>query len=257
MRYAMIVSYDGTHFCGWQRQKNGRSVQETLEGAAKEIFGAAVKITGSGRTDAGVHARGQVCHFDAETNIPAERLRECFNGLLPADLRVLQSTMCDIMFDCTRGAKKKTYCYSAYFAACELPLLERYSVRLKELPDCERMRAAAKTVVGEHDFKAFCASGSSAKTSVRTIYSLEIREEKTERYTRFEIAVCGNGFLYNMVRILAGELFAIGCGKGTEALQTALMTGERKLLDKTMPAKGLTLDHVEYDASPFVAPKEK
>ena len=256
MRYALIVSYDGTHFSGWQKQKNGRTVQETLEGAAAEIFGCPVKITGSGRTDAGVHARGQVCHFDAETNIPAERLRECFNGLLPTDLRVLQSTMCDINFDCTRNAKKKTYCYSAYYAPCELPLYDRYSVRLKELPDIEKMREAATLMVGEHDFKAFCASGSSAQTSVRTVYSIEVKEQTDADCTRFEIAVCGNGFLYNMVRILAGELFAIGCGKGTDALKQALVTGERKLLGKTMPAKGLVLDHVVYDASPFDVSKE-
>lgn len=255
MRYALTVSYDGTDFAGWQKQKNGRTVQETLERAAEQIFSAPVKITGSGRTDAGVHARGQICHFDGQSSIPAERLRECFNRLLPSDVRVLESAAAE-GFDCTRNAKKKTYRYFAYFAPCELPLYERYSVRLGERPKLEAMRAAAKLLEGEHDFKAFCASGSSAKTSVRTLYSIGIEEEQAKEAIRYEIAVCGSGFLYNMVRILAGELFAIGCGKGTEGLKTALCTGERKYLSKTMPAKGLLLDHVEYDASPFGARKE-
>ena len=148
MRYALIVSYDGMDFAGWQRQKNARTVQETLEGAAEIIFSVPVKITGSGRTDAGVHARGQVCHLDAETSVPAERLRECFNRLLPPDVRVLQSTAAE-GFDCTRGAKRKTYRYFAYYAPCEYPLYERYSVRLGERPNVEAMRAAAELLVGE------------------------------------------------------------------------------------------------------------
>ena len=255
MRYALIVSYDGMDFAGWQRQKNARTVQETLEGAAEIIFSVPVKITGSGRTDAGVHARGQVCHLDAETSVPAERLRECFNRLLPPDVRVLQSTAAE-GFDCTRGAKRKTYRYFAYYAPCEYPLYERYSVRLGERPNVEAMRAAAELLVGEHDFKAFCASGSSAKTSVRTLYSVEVKDERSGDAYRYEIAVCGGGFLYNMVRILAGELFAVGCGKGTEGIKAAFAAGNRKSLGKTMPARGLLLDRVEYDASPFGERKE-
>ncbi len=251
MRYAMIVSYDGTHFCGWQVQPNGRSVQGELEKVAAEIFGVPVKITGSGRTDAGVHALAQVCHFEGETNIPAHKLRECFNRVLPADVRVLKSVSCTQDFDCTRSAKRKTYRYTAYFAPTELPLLERYAVRLKERCNVEKMRVAADMVVGEHDFRAFCAAGSSAKTSVRTIYSLKIEEKPLCEGSTYEITVCGNGFLYNMVRILAGELFAVGSGKDTHSLQLALESGERKLLAKTMPPKGLTMVGAEYETSPF------
>lgn len=257
MRYALLVSYDGTEFCGWQKQKNGRTVQGTLEEAAEEIFGDPVKIAGSGRTDAGVHARGQVCHLDGETNTPPEKLRECFNRLLPPDVRVLESATAPEEFDCTRGAKKKTYLYRAYYAETERPLLARYCARLKEKPDLARMREGAALIEGEHDFKAFRATGSSAKTTVRTVYSVRICAEEREGATVYEIAVCGNGFLYNMVRILAGELFAVGCGKGTEGISLALATGERKYLAKTMPACGLTLDRVVYDTPLFGAEKER
>lgn len=252
MRYALLISYDGTHFAGFQKQKTGRTVQGELERSAAQIFGAETKIAGSGRTDAGVHAEGQVCHFDAETNIPAEKLRECFNRILPPDLRVLESVPAPEGFDCTRGSKRKTYCYSFYFGSSERPLLERYAVRVKEKPDLKKMFSAATLIEGEHDFKAFCASGSSAKTSVRTVYSVKVEE----RAGVYQIYVCGNGFLYNMVRIIAGELIAVGCGK-SEGITAAFASGERKALAKTMPAKGLRLVKVEYGAALFHAATEE
>ncbi len=251
MRYALKLSYDGTHFCGWQIQPNGRTVQGELEKAGEEIFGAPVKITGSGRTDAGVHALAQVAQFDAQTNIPAEKIRECFNRILPSDVKVLQSALAPDDFDCTRNAKRKTYRYAVYASPCELPLLERYATWLKSPLNAQKMREAADTVVGEHDFQAFCASGSSVKTTVRTVYSLDIQERKQNGATVYEFTVCGNGFLYNMVRILAGELVAIGEGKSTQALREALTSGNRALLAKTMPAKGLTMVRAEYENSPF------
>ncbi len=257
MRYVLLVQYDGTHFSGFQRQKNGRTVQSVLEEGAAEIFGAPTRVAASGRTDAGVHAAGQVCHLDGETSTPPEKLRERFNGLLPPDVRVLKSAEAPEGFDCTRGAKKKTYCYRFYTAESEMPLLERYAVRIKTAPDLAAMRAAARLVEGEHDFKAFCASGSSAKTSVRTVYEAEICKTGKTLFDLYEIRVTGNGFLYNMVRILAGELVSIGCGKGIENLQAAFRTGERALLAKTMPAKGLVLEHVDYGVPLFGAPREE
>lgn len=248
MRYALLVSYDGTCFSGWQEQPNARTVQGVMQEAAREIFGVPVKVAASGRTDAGVHAEGQVCHLDAETTIPAGKIRECFNRILPPDLRVLKSVAAPEGFDCTRGAKRKTYGYSFYYAETERPLLERYSVRVKQKPDLEKMRAAAALLEGEHDFKAFCASGSSAKTSVRTVYSVRV----FDRGGVYEIYVCGNGFLYNMVRIIAGELIAVGCGK-KEGITAAFESGDRKSLAKTMPAKGLVLIKVEYGAPLFGA----
>ncbi len=253
MKIALTVSYDGTHFCGWQRQKNGRSVQQTLEEAAEKFFSSPVKIAGSGRTDAGVHALAQVCHLEGETTVPPEKLRECLNGVLPPDVRVLKSAKADGSFDCTRGAKRKTYRYTAYAAESELPLLERYAVRVKEPLCLEKMRACASLLEGEHDFMAFCAAGSSAKTSVRTVYAVTVEEKKSDGHTVYEITVCGNGFLYNMVRIMAGAILSVGSGRRTEEdVLLALQTGERTHLDRTMPAKGLTMVSVEYEVDPFL-----
>lgn len=251
MKYVLGVSYDGTDFAGWQIQKNRRTVQGVLEEAAFRIFRKETKIRGSGRTDAGVHARFQVCEFEAETSVPAEKIRECFNGILPADVSVVKSASAPEDFDCTRAARKKTYVYRAYFSECTLPLCERYEVRIPERVDVGRMRNASKLLTGTHDFKAFSATGSSAKTSEREICSVSVRENDCRDGVHYEIEVCGRGFLYNMVRIIAGELIAVGLGKGEDAIKEALRTGKRNLLAKTMPAKGLVLVNTEYDTPIF------
>ncbi len=251
MRYVFTVQYDGTDFSGYQKQKDRRTVQGELEKAAQNVFGAPVRVCASGRTDAGVHAVGQVCHADGETNTPAEKLAARFNAALPPDVRIVKSAAAPAGFDCTRSVRRKTYVYAAYFAPTVLPLLERYAVRLAEKPSLARMREGARLLEGEHDFKAFSATGSSAKTSVRTIYSLEVSAHTLLMGELFEIRVTGNGFLYNMVRILAGELVSIGLGKGMNGIEGAFRTGERSLLAKTMPAKGLRLEKVEYDAPIF------
>ena len=252
MKYVLGISYDGTDFAGWQIQKNGRTVQGVLEEAALQIFGKETKIKGSGRTDSGVHAYFQVCEFEAETTVPAEKLRECFNRILPPDVSVLKSAVSPAGFDCTREARKKTYCYSAYFSEYPLPLFERYEARLLNKVDIERMHKAAELLIGRHDFKAFSATGSSAKTSEREIHSIQIRESADmQGAVHYAIEVCGNGFLYNMVRIIAGELFAVGSGKAESAIKEALETGKRGLLAKTMPAKGLALLKTEYEVNLF------
>lgn len=248
MRYALLVTYDGTDFGGWQIQNNARTVQEELEKAAFEIFGKVVKINGSGRTDAGVHAEGQVCHFDADTDIPAERIATCFNLRLPPDVRVIKSAQAE-GFDATKG-KRKTYRYTFYYSSCELPLSARYAVRVRRRPDLSKMQSTAELFVGEHDFKAFCAAGSSAKTSVRKVLSAKIIKTDYPDREQYDFFVTGEGFLYNMVRIMAGELYETGCGKECGVLQ-AYETGRRELLGKTMPPKGLTLVNVEYEHSPF------
>ncbi|MDE5897535.1 MAG: tRNA pseudouridine synthase A, partial [Clostridia bacterium] len=226
-----------------------------LERAAERVFGSRTKVCGSGRTDAGVHALGQVCHLDGETKIPAKKLKDCLNGFLPPDLRVLKSMEAPAGFDCTRGAKKKTYCYSFYYSETEQPLLSRYHARVKQEPQLGLMQAAAKLLVGEHDFKAFCASGSSAKTSVRTVFSAEAEREEFGTAAVYRITVCGNGFLYNMVRILAGEIFAVGCGK-PEGITAAFASGKRSCLARTMPACGLVMKEVNYGVPLFGSSEE-
>lgn len=247
--YFFVLAYDGTSFNGWQAQRKEhlRTVQETLEGAAKEIFGTDTAMTASGRTDAGVHAVGQVCSFRADTTIPPEKLADCFNTVLPSDVRVLQSGRAEKGFDACRSAKRKTYVYSLYFSRRENPLKERFCVRVGGMPDFEEMSAAAKMLEGEHDFKAFCAADSSAKTTVRTLFGVEICRENAFTGEEVRIYVTGNGFLYNMVRTIVGTLLDVGFGRRSLAdVERALSAGERTAVGRTMPAKGLCLLKVEY-----------
>ncbi len=169
MRYVLKVAYDGTEFAGWQRQKNAPSVQETIEDAIQAALGLEVRITGSGRTDAGVHAAGQICHFDAGCTVPPDRMPECLNAYLPPSVRIIEGWTANENFDCCRGAKRKTYVYSLYVSQREMPLKERYAVRVEKAASIEALREVAKRMEGEKDFKAFCASGSAVKTTVRTV----------------------------------------------------------------------------------------
>lgn len=249
MRYVLKIAYDGTAYAGWQRQKNALSVQEVLENAVLSALHEAIRITASGRTDAGVHAAGQVCHFDSNTiTVPPEKMPDCLNRHLPPDVRVVEGWAAGEDFDANRSAKRKTYCYSLYVSPREMPLKDRYSVRIEDAPASEVLQAKAKLFEGEHDFKAFCASGSSVKTTVRRVYQVRVEEGESYGSRDIKIFVTGNGFLYNMVRTMVGELLDLSMGRRTEeSLTTAYETGERGLLGKTMPAKGLTLVSVEYN----------
>ena len=248
MRYGLKIAYDGTDYAGWQRQKNAVSVQEKLEEAVYLALGERVNITASGRTDAGVHAVGQVCHFDLQSTVPPEKMPDCLNRFLPNDIRAVDGFYAGEEFDSNRSAKKKTYRYSLYVSAREMPLKERYATRIENAKKLALLQSVAKLFEGEHDFKAFCASGSSVKTTVRTVYSVRVEEGESYGSRDINIFVTGNGFLYNMVRTMVGELLDLADGKRTkESLLSAYQTGERGLLGKTMPAKGLTLMQVEYD----------
>ncbi len=248
MRYVLKIAYDGTAYAGWQRQKNALSIQEAIETALFRALGVDVRITGSGRTDAGVHAAGQVCHFDSEDlTIPPERLPDCLNVYLPREIRALAGWGADEAFDSNRSAKQKTYCYSLYASPREMPLKERFSVRIDDAPPLEALQKIARLFEGEKDFKAFCAAGSSVKTTVRRVYQVRVEEGESFGSRDLKIYVTGNGFLYNMVRTMVGELLEIAWGKRTEeSLLAAFQTGDRGLLGKTMPAKGLTLMDVRY-----------
>ena len=247
MRYVLLIAYDGTDFCGSQRQKTGRTVQGTLEDAAQAFFGQPVRVSLSGRTDAGVHAAGQVGQLDGETPVPPEKLCEVLDRFLPDDVKILASAAAPQGFDCTRAVRKKTYRYRFYCAKPPHPILSRYCARLEGEPDLAAMRAAARLLTGEHDFAAFRATGSSAKTTVRTLYAAEAERREFCGVPVYEIAVTGNGFLYNMVRIIAGELYAVGCGIADASdILKAFSTGDRACLYRTLPAAGLMLEHVDY-----------
>ncbi len=248
MRYVIQLSYDGTAYGGWQIQPNAVTVQEVLQAGIKRATGQEIIVTASGRTDAGVHAYGQICHFDADWRIPPERIADCINSFLPDDIKIVASGRASEDFDSNRSAKKKTYAYHAYLSSRIQPLKERYSARIKGKPlHVGLMQKAAETLCGEHDFKAFCASGSQVKTTVRTLYAVEVTEGFSLGCTDYTVRVTGNGFLYNMVRTIAGTVFAIGAGqRSLQDLQTALAEADRDKLGKTMPAKGLILESVDY-----------
>lgn len=262
MRYVAEIAYDGTNYAGWQRQKNAVSVQELLENAFFAAFKTRVAVTASGRTDAGVHALSQIVHFDAALTIPPEKFPEALNKFLPDDISVLRSGAAREGFDSNRTAKKKTYRYSLYVFPQRLPVKERYSVYLQSAPSAEKLKEAAKLCEGEHDFKAFCAANSSVKTTVRTVYRIAVEEKISivgaagDTLREIDIYVTGNGFLYNMVRTMTGEILALAEGKRTaESLREAFASGKRELLGKTMPAKGLSLFNVDYGYDLFA--KEK
>lgn len=243
MRYALLIAYDGTNFCGWQVQNNGRTVQGELNAAVYKAFGEQAAVTASGRTDAGVHARAQVCHIDLNAEIAPEKLADALNQRLPDDVSVLCSAAAPEGFDANRSAKKKTYVYKMYFSPRRNPLYDRYAVWVKGEPDIDKMREAAQMFIGGHDFAAYCASGSQVKTTVREIYSFDI--EKSGECV--SLSVCGNGFLYNMVRTLAGTVLWYSLGKlSAEDIAATLSEGDRNRVGKTMPAKGLTLHSVDY-----------
>ena len=243
MRYAMLLSYDGTNYGGWQIQKNAVTVQQKLTEALEDTFGYKVCVTASGRTDSGVHARAQVCHFDAQTSIPAEKIADALNARLPDDISVLQTIAVSDAFNAQSSAKRKTYCYRFYLSQRRNPLRDRYSVQIKYDVDLNKLEYAAKLFSGEHDFKAYCAAGSQVKTTVRTIYDINVEKDGCN----IAVFVSGNGFLYNMVRTLVGTMIYYAAGRLTEEdIVRSLESGDRSAVGKTMPAKGLTLESVDY-----------
>ena len=252
MRYRAVVSYYGKHYVGWQRQLNGPSVQEALEKALSDTFGTPTQATASGRTDAGVHAEGQVVHFDADTAIPPEKIPFAVNTALPRDISMLSCEPVPDDFNARFSAKRKTYRYNIYVSRHRRPMLEGTHAHIVVPLDLAAMRECADVIEGEHDFKCFEASGSAVKSTVRTVYSVRLEADGDVRDGILSegtlcIYVTGNGFLYNMVRIIAGTLVYAGQGKLTAAdVRRVLATGDRTLAGKTMPPEGLTLVSVEY-----------
>lgn len=247
MRYALLVAYDGTCYGGWQIQKNAVTVQEKITNALTETLGYRVNVTASGRTDSGVHAAAQVCHFDAETSVPAESFAAALNFRLPDDISVLKSVAAPEGFDAVKSAKKKTYCYRVYLSRFVSPLKDRYAERVGYAVEEAKLLKCADMLTGEHDFKAYCASGSQVKTTVREIYSVDIKKSFSRGSGNLEFFVTGNGFLYNMVRTLAGTMLYFAAGRlSEEEVRRSLDLGDRASVGKTMPAKGLTLEDVDY-----------
>lgn len=243
-RFRLTIEYDGTAYCGWQRQINGPSVQETLEQALCTLTQERVSVTGSSRTDAGVHALGLCAHFDSATRIPAQKLAFALNTLLPPDIRVRESSLAPEGFHARYSACGKLYRYAFYNARHDCAIGRQYAAHIPLPMDECLMDEEAQALLGTHDFAAFAASGSVAKSTVRTIAGARVTREG-ERVT---LCVMGDGFLYNMVRIIAGTLAEIGMGKRAPgAIARAIETGDRLALGQTAPARGLTLVRVFYE----------
>ena len=242
-RILLTISYDGTNYSGWQKQKNAVTVQGEFDKACSTLFKTDVESIGASRTDAGVHALGQRAVIDVDTSIPAEKIPLALNPLLPDDIVVTHAEEVGADFNPRFKALKKTYEYSIYNAPFRNPLYRNYSEYVRCELDLDSMRTACEAFVGEHDFRAFCASGNSSKTTVRTIYSLDI--EKDGDFIK--IRVTGNGFLYNMVRIIAGTLIYVGEGRiAPDDLPEIIASGDRRKAGKTAGPSGLVLVKIMY-----------
>lgn len=245
MNYKLVLQYDGTKLNGWQKQGNTENtIQGKLEAILEKMYGEPIEIHGSGRTDAGVHALGQVANYHAPAGISVEAIKAAFNEYLSKDIRVLSVEPVDERFHARLTAKGKTYEYRIDNGEIANVFTRKYTMREDNPLDLDSMRKAAVYFLGTHDFKTFCANKKMKKSTVRTITSIVIEEKDgmvSIRYT-------GNGFLYNMVRILTGTLIEVGRGKRKpEEMQDILAAMDRGAAGFTAPAQGLYLVEVEYN----------
>ncbi|MEE3468315.1 MAG: tRNA pseudouridine(38-40) synthase TruA [Eubacterium sp.] len=292
-RIKLTIAYDGTEYSGWQVQENAETVQGVVSEALGELLRdcgdeqamteEGVELIGASRTDAGVHAEGNVAVFDTTARMPAEKFAYALNARLPEDIRVLQSGEVSDNFHPRYTDSHKTYVYQILNAPIAIPTLTRYMHHIYEDLDINLMLDAEELFIGEHDFSAFCSAGAQVKSKVRTIESLRVTEErldvavgasdgqpdvvagpggsnpvpedgrssltipgKSGKIIRIEVT--GTGFLYNMVRIIAGTLIEVGLARRTlDTVKRAIEEGDRTLAGPTAPAKGLTLKQITYD----------
>lgn len=242
--YCLVVQYDGTDYAGFQIQPNQPTIQGELERALSQLAPNPIRVVGAGRTDAGVHSEGQVVSFrDAGLTVPVERLPYALNSLLPPDIRVVQSRLEEPQFHARISALDKTYRYQVYEGEFPNVFLQRYAHWERQHLNWELMQECAQLFVGRLDFAAFAASGSSAKTTVRTMKAVEMDISSPLKLIRFT----ADGFLYKMVRNLVGTLLDVGRGRLTpEEVREILEKGCRSLASATAPAQGLILERVRY-----------
>jgi len=247
-RIMLRVAYDGTEYCGWQQQPNGITVEGVLNCELSSLLKEEIEVIGASRTDAGVHAHGNVCVFDTKSRIPGEKFSSALNSYLPGDICVQESREVAPDFHPRHCECNKTYEYQIYNATFPNPLFRRYTHFLYRPLDVAAMQRAAGYLVGEHDFKSFCSVDTLAKTTVRRVDSIEVKEEKGASCGReIIIQVAGRGFLYNMVRIIAGTLIEVGRGQiPPERVKDILEVCDRQAAGPTAPACGLTLVGYEF-----------
>lgn len=246
MRVRLVLEYDGTAYAGWQIQSNGRTVQAVVEEALTRLTGEFLRLHPSGRTDAGVHARGMVAHFTIVRELPMAAFLQGLNRLLPMDISVREATRVADDFHARYDSTGKWYRYVLQTGPMRSALMARTSWHVRGSLDLDLMRLAAADFVGHHDFSAFRAAGCEARTTEREIYSLEISTAGELVY----LDIKGKGFLRNMVRVMVGTLVEIGLGKRpVEDVRARLADGSRELSGRTAPAQGLCLMEVWYGES--------
>ena len=260
-----MVSYDGTAYHGWQVQSSEpMTIEGQLNRVLSELTGETIQVIGASRTDAGVHALGNIAVFDTESSIPPASYTKALNGRLPWDIRIVDSYQVADDFHPRHMDTKKTYVYHIYHGDICMPMDRLYNFHVYGPVDVDAMSRACKAFIGEHDFAAFCAAGSQAETTVRTIYELEVsvrsvvNSEKNSNINQevdmcnrgpeyIDIRVTGSGFLYNMVRIIAGTLLEVGRGRiKVDDISGIIASGDRAQSGPTLPAMGLVLDHYEF-----------
>ena len=240
----LTIEYDGKDFNGWQKQPNKLNIQGEIERAIENITGEKVELIASGRTDAGVHAMGQVANFKTSSNISIEKIPIAINSQVKNSIRIQKAEEVDEKFHSRYNCKKKTYRYVIDNSKYGSAIYRNISYHIPMKLNVDEMKKAIKYFEGEHDFKAFKSSGTSSKSSVRTIYSANIVTEGTN----IGIDLTGNGFLYNMVRIIVGTLVDVGLGKiKADDIPKIIESKDRTKAGKTLPPQGLMLLSVEYD----------
>ena len=246
MRVKLVIEYLGTNYSGWQNQKDANSVQAEVEKAIKATTGEVVSVEASGRTDKGVHARAQIAHFDTDTVIPTENLFKAINQKLPSDIRIRSSTTVSNDFHARFNTKRKTYCYNFYVSEIARPLLDSTYAHIKPMFDYTTAQMCIPYFVGTHDFRAFMSTGSDKENTTRTVFDCSLSHD--EASDSYSMRITGNGFLYNMVRIIAGTVIAVGAGKiKPNDVANIIARLDRTRAGTTAPAAGLVLESVEYE----------
>lgn len=246
-RIKLVVAYDGTNYCGWQVQPSGITIEEALNRELSHLLGEEIHVIGASRTDSGVHSLGNVAVFDTDTRIPPEKLCYALNQRLPEDIVVQSSCEVEPNFHPRRCYSEKTYEYRILNRRIPMPTLRRYTYFYYRELDVARMQQAASYLEGEHDFKSFCSVKTAVEDTVRQILSCTV--EKTSEDV-VVIRVTGTGFLYNMVRIIAGTLISVGIGElEPEDIPGILEKRERSAAGPTAPAQGLTMIGIAYGVS--------
>lgn len=239
----LLIEFDGTSYSGWQLQSNAGSIQEVVENALAQVLGNHARLYPSGRTDAGVHAKGLAAHFRCDTNLPLKAFREGLNSLLPQDIAVKHALEMSSDFHARYSAKGKWYRYTIYQAKVRSPLVARTSWQISEKLDIKLMKTAAQNLIGQHDFSGFRTSGCAAQKTVREIFDIQIIAQDSYLF----IDVKGSGFLKNMVRMIVGTLVEIGrCRRPVEDIQKILLKEKGMRSGPTAPAHGLCLEEVWY-----------